>query len=70
MIKFVLAGGVLLALLTPATVSFAQGTSAKGVPKGWHLMDKEKDGYSGISLDKAYEFVKTKNLKSKTVIVA
>ena len=34
------------------------------------MMDKTKDGYSGISIDKAYEFVKTKKLKSNTVIVA
>ncbi len=40
------------------------------VPKGWHMMDKAKDGYSGISVEQAYEFVKTKKLKSKTVIVA
>lgn len=47
--------------------SFAQ-TSTKDVPKGWHLKDLSKDGYQGISLDKAYEFVKNK--QSKTVIVA
>jgi cell wall-associated protease len=56
-------------LLTTMQIS-AQGTSFKSVPKGWHLMDKEKDGYYGISLDKAYEFVRAKKLKSKTVIVA
>ena len=50
--------------------SFSQGTSFKSMPKGWHLMDKDKDGYYGISLDKAYEFVRSKKLKSKTVIVA
>src|SRR5579863_9690140 len=50
---------------------FAQGTSAKqDLPNGWHLMDKQQDGYYGISLGKAYEFLKAKNLKSKTVIVA
>ena len=49
---------------------FAQGTSFKSVPKGWHLMDKDKDGFYGISLDKAYEFVRAKKLKSKTVVVA
>src|SRR6476646_10287054 len=70
MIKHVMAGGAFLFLLGTASVSFAQGTSIKGVPKGWHLMDREKDGFSGISLDKAYEFIHTKNLKSKTVIVA
>src|SRR3984957_16655639 len=50
---------------------FAQGTSAKqDLPNGWHLMDKQQDGYYGISLGKAYEFLKTKNLKSKTIVVA
>ncbi len=34
------------------------------------MMDKESDGYDGISADKAYQFLKSKNLKSKTVIVA
>jgi subtilisin family serine protease len=50
---------------------FAQGTSAKTeLPKGWHLLDKEKDGFYGISVNKAYEFAKLKKLKSKTVVVA
>lgn len=40
------------------------------VPKGWHMLDKAADGYQGISVDKAYEFVKAKKLKSNTVIVA
>ena len=40
------------------------------VPKGWHMMDKTASGYYGISVDKAYEFVNSKNLKSNTVIVA
>lgn len=40
------------------------------VPKGWHLLDKQTSGYYGISLDKAYDFLKSKNIKSKTVIVA
>src|SRR6266478_4163030 len=50
---------------------FAQGTSVKTeLPKGWHLLDKEKDGYYGISVIKAYEFAKLKKLKSKTILVA
>ncbi len=50
---------------------YAQGNSVKTeLPKGWHLLDKEQDGFYGISLQKAYEFVQSKNLKSKTVIVA
>ncbi|MEP7372965.1 MAG: S8 family peptidase [Chitinophagaceae bacterium] len=40
------------------------------VPKGWHLLDSKENGFYGISMDKAYEFVKSKNLKSSPVIVA
>src|SRR5258708_37715219 len=54
----------------PLTI-LAQGTSAKTeLPKGWHLLDEEKDEFYGISVNKAYEFAKTKKLKSKTVLVA
>ena len=61
---------VILIGCLPLTI-FAQGTSAKKeLPKGWHLLDKEQDGYYGISLNKAYEFVHLHKLKSKTVIVA
>ena len=49
-----------------SSVLFAQKDD---VPKGWHMMDKATSGYYGLSVDKAYEFVKTKKLKSKTVIV-
>jgi cell wall-associated protease len=60
---------ILIACL-PITM-FAQGTSVKKeLPKGWHLLDKDQDGYYGISLNKAYEFIHLKKLKSKTVIVA
>ncbi|MEO8885488.1 MAG: S8 family serine peptidase [Mucilaginibacter sp.] len=37
-------------------------------PKNWHTMDLKADGYYGISLNNAYQFVKGK--KSKTVVVA
>jgi cell wall-associated protease len=70
--KHVLVVSVFLLTIGAVSVSFAQGTSVKGVgaPKGWHLMDKAKDGFSGISMDKAYEFVRSRKLKSNTVIVA
>jgi cell wall-associated protease len=42
---------------------------AQDVPKGWHMLDRST-GYYGISTDKAYEFLKSKKLKSNTVIVA
>jgi len=38
------------------------------LPKNWHLMDLKTDGYFGVSLNQAYQFVKGK--KSKTVIIA
>lgn len=50
-----------------SSVLFAQ---KEDVPKGWHMMDKATSGYYGLSVDKAYDFVKSKKLKSKTVIVA
>jgi cell wall-associated protease len=37
-------------------------------PKGWHLLDLNDNGYHGISLNKAYEFLKGK--KSQKIIVA
>lgn len=46
---------------------FAQG---KDVPKGWHMMDPTDSGYYGISMEKAYSFVKQKNRKSTPIIVA
>jgi subtilisin family serine protease len=42
----------------------------KEVPNGWHLMDKQKSGYYGISLQKAYDFLKAKKIKSTNVLVA
>jgi len=62
---------IVLLTMIACQFSFAQGKSIKTeLPKGWHLLDKDKDGIYGISLDKAYEFVKSRNLKSKTVLVA
>ena len=57
---------ILFFLIISGTV-FSQ-TSFNEVPKGWHLMDQKTDNFSGISIAKAYDFVKGK--KSKTVIVA
>jgi subtilisin family serine protease len=58
------AGGALICLSLSSNTAMAQDA------KGWHLKDKEAGGYYGISLDKAYEFLKSKNKKSATVIVA
>lgn len=53
-----------------SALSFYGFSQKEEIPKGWHMMDAAKDGYYGISIDKAYEFVKTKKLKGNTVIVA
>lgn len=60
----------LLMAISTIIFSFTGFSQKNDVPKGWHLLDKTKDGFYGISIDKAYEFVKSKNLKSHTVIVA
>ncbi len=54
----------LLVFVGSSVLATAQSTN------GWHLKDKEKDGYQGISLAKAYEFLKAKNKKSTKIIVA
>ncbi len=59
--------GILIGTILLSTAAVAQKETT---PNGWHMMDKEKDGYYGVSASKAYEFIKSKNLKSKTVIVA
>jgi len=50
--------------------TFAQNsfTGKEEIPHGWHLKDKSKDGFYGISLDQAYAFLKGK--KSLPVVVA
>lgn len=73
MIKRVKVTGLAVALVLTGFISQAQQdthTQTDELPKGWHLLDKAKDGYYGISVDKAYEFIKSKNLKGKTVVVA
>ncbi len=60
----------LIVLLLSTLCISAASAQKETTPNGWHLMDKETDGYYGVSADKAYTFLKTKKLKSKTVIVA
>jgi len=62
----------LLTGLTLSIVSMAQSTGKTGSdkPKNWHQLDLKTDGYHGISLQQAYEFLKSKNKKSQKIIVA
>lgn len=58
---------LMVTFVATALFSFAQKNE---VPRGWHLLDRQQDGYLGISLNQAYEFVKQRKLKSTPVIVA
>ncbi|HEX8676159.1 MAG TPA: peptidase S8, partial [Segetibacter sp.] len=55
---------LLIGLLFINGVVFGQTDSLKG----WHLLDKQTDSLHGISINKAYDFLK--NRKSSPVIVA
>ena len=59
---------IILALALVSVSTMAQTSIKEPLPNGWHLKDLKESGAYGISLDKAYHFVKGK--KSKTVIVA
>jgi cell wall-associated protease len=67
---FLLSLSVVMAIVgvTPASAQGSKTSIKKELPRGWHLGDKTRDGYYGVSMDKAYEFVKGKT--SKTVVVA
>src|SRR6186997_412758 len=57
-----------LILMSSGFFAFSQNSVKDQVPHGWHLKDQKSTGFYGISLDKAYEFLKGR--KSKQVIVA
>jgi subtilisin family serine protease len=64
-------GVALFAALMVSTAALAQTTPQAppaDPPKAWHTMDLQADGFFGISLNQAYQFVQGK--KSKTVLVA
>jgi cell wall-associated protease len=56
--------------LSVATFSLVSAQTAfKDVPKGWHLLDLQKDGYYGIDVEKTYAEL-LKGRKSVPVVVA
>ncbi len=57
-------------VITIVATSFLVLTTMAQKAPGWHLKDKTKEGYQGISLNAAYDFLKSKKLKSTNVIVA
>ena len=61
--------GIVLAFVALSFFAL-EGNAQSEVPKGWHLLDYTQDSFYGISLNKAYEFLKEKKRISKPVIVA
>ncbi len=57
---------LIISIFLFAVTLFAQNTSLHG----WHLKDFASSGYQGISLEKAYQFLREKNINSTPVIVA
>ncbi len=64
----ILMGFLVMALALVSTTTFSQTSVKEPLSNGWYLQDLKENGVNGISLDKAYQFVKGK--KSKTVLVA
>ncbi len=60
--------GIVLSVV--AAPLFVVCSFAQSVPKNWYLLDRTQDAYYGISLTKAYSFLKEKNRASTPVIVA
>src|SRR5688572_31883559 len=60
---------VLAAVLISGSV-FAQPKEKESVPKNWYQLDPSTTGYNGISLDKAYTFLKSKNIRPTRITVA
>jgi cell wall-associated protease len=65
--KYLFGSAACAALVLSLNVS-AQTASPADPPKNWHQLDLKTDGFYGISLNNAYNFLKGK--KSKTVVVA
>ncbi len=61
--------GIVLAIVA-MPLFFLHANAQSDAPKGWHLLDPSQDAYYGISLNKAYGFLKEKKKVSRPVIVA
>jgi len=68
-IKSIALSGLFIAIGFTGFAQVAPTTTAPAAPNGWHLLDKGKDGFYGISVNKAYVEL-LKGMKSKPVTVA
>jgi subtilisin family serine protease len=58
-----------VSLLLLSTGASAQ-TAAKEVPRGWHMLDQQKDGVYGIGVEKAYQTLLKDKKAKQTIVVA
>jgi cell wall-associated protease len=61
--------GIVLAIVA-LPLFFYQGNAQSESTNGWHLLDYKQDSFYGISINKAYSFLKEKHKTGKPVIVA
>lgn len=61
--------GIVLAIVALSLI-FTRGNAQTESVAGWHLLDYKQDSYYGISVNKAYTFLKEKHKTGKPVIVA
>lgn len=61
--------GIVLAIVA-LPFMYLQGAAQTEAPRGWHLLDYAQDSFYGISLNKAYTFLREKKKSAKPVIVA
>lgn len=67
-LKTTVVAAVALFAINAEVIAQQMPAKAADLPKNWHTLDLKKDGYFGVSLNQAYDFLKGK--KSTTVVVA
>ncbi len=67
-LKTTVVAAVALLAINAEVIAQQMPAKAADLPKNWHTLDLKKDGYFGVSLNQAYDFLKGK--KSTTVVVA
>ncbi len=60
---------VCIVLVANSITSYSQ-TAVKEVPKGWHMLDKQKDGFYGIGIEKTYQTLLLGKNPKQVVVVA
>ena len=61
---------VVFFLLATGSITQVFGQMSQDTPQDWFVMDPADDMVQGLSVDRAYEFLKSKNRTSREIIVA